>query len=83
MRSDVDPGSAALFTSTVLENDVEEKRLLNKIVIFVFYCAQKVFSTLYNIKVEPLLSHGKIITPKIIQFKYAITSFQRVHAGFI
>ncbi len=35
----------------------EERKLLNKVVIFVFF-AHKVFLKLHNIKVEPLMSHG-------------------------
>jgi len=39
---------------------MEEKKLLNKVVIFVLFLPQKVFSLLNNIKVEPLSSHGQI-----------------------
>jgi len=43
-----------VHVTIVVQNDTGEKELLNKVAIFVCFCTQKVFSSLHNIKVEPL-----------------------------
>jgi len=45
---------------------MEEKKLLNKVVIIIF-CTQKVFSSLHNIKVEPLVT-WTILTMSLLPF---------------
>ncbi len=55
------PASAAphmVLLWMVVENDTEEKKLLFKVVIFVFFVHKKIFPYLRKIKVEPLMSHG-------------------------
>ncbi len=47
------PASAA---SHAVKTSMEEKKLLNKVIILVFF-THKIFSLLHKIKVEPLMSH--------------------------
>ncbi len=50
--------SLTFCTQKNVITDIEEKILLNKVIISLFFCTQNVFLKLHNITVEPLISNG-------------------------